>query len=108
MENNNKIIYTCAPSSNGIDFLLLKETRTLPIACTMQEGLESKYLLTDRAKSDMEYIVEACNNYDKLKEDNALLLDNLRRLIDRMEENDLGQMNAVKRAKEAIQKTQSK
>ena len=56
----------------------------------------------------MEYIVEACNNYDKLKEDNALLLDNLRRLIDRMEENDLGQMNAVKRAKEAIQKTQSK
>ena len=61
--------------------MLLKETRTLPIACTMQEGLESKYLLTDRAKSDMEYIVEACNNYDKLKEDNALLLDALKEVL---------------------------
>lgn len=62
----------------------------------------------EQSEANAKLICEAVNNYDKLKEDNALLLDNLKRLIDRMEENDLGQMHSVKRAKEAIQKVENK
>ena len=44
-------------------------------------------------------------NY-KLKEQNNSLLENLKRCVDRLEENGMGQMSAVTRAKEAILKVQ--
>lgn len=53
----------------------------------------------DEFEANAAFICKAVNNYDSL-------LENLKRLVDRMEENNLGNMSAVTRAKTAIQKAE--
>lgn len=73
------------------------------IACVF--GFNKPY---KEAEANAEFICRAVNEYDKLKADNEMLLENLKRLVDRLEENDFGHMSAVIRAKAAIKQAESK
>lgn len=106
MENNTK--HTQDEKINLSDLKIFHFQATAKKWIWKVTAPESDLIADTYDKEHAEFIVKACNNYDKLKENNALLLENLIRLVDRMEENEMGQMSAVRRAKEAIEKTQSK
>jgi hypothetical protein len=87
-------------------FLLYADKRKI---ATMHWGVHSSYPETfEEIEANVKFICEAVNNYDKLKEDNASLLDALKGLY----ESNLGKPDyldtLLNNAESAIKKTESK
>ena len=113
IDNGQNFILADAFKGTGAEYKRLEKTRIM-IGNGSKEftfnSFEELLNLIENSQEGENKEVKACNEYDKLKTDNELLLSNLKRIIDRIEESELQNYfpSAYKRAKEAIQKTENR